>query len=199
MNFDINYYEKDGRIGVKYLSNFYLNDIEDYRPFNAELMDEFNVGLIPSDVQKMGKTAITEYAVQACQKDWQKRRRAVLKKIRSREKRIDTMNIPLTVTHSSGITLIGLIVKNPDGYGIRVTLEAPFKSEEAYIFNYPNCFAACVGGLHVYKIDGTLSDVVLKDSRKAVAKLYDEELTRQKHGDVLDIVESLNSAIDVDD
>jgi hypothetical protein len=191
----ISYYEKNGRIGIKYWSDFYLEDKkEDYYPFDPELMDEFDVGLVPSKIQQAGKQSIAEYARKACQIDWQKRTQVVLAKLRSRKECINDMNIPITISHSSGVLLEGRIIKNPKGYGILVTLEGPFKSEKGCVFNYPTCFAASVGGMHVYKKDGTLTDVALKDSRDAIVKLYKEGLARQKHGDVLDIIESLNSA-----
>jgi len=197
----ISYYEKDGRIGVKYYSPLFSadDDVEDYYPFNTELMHEFNAGLIPIKIQQAGKQSIAEYASKACQKDWQKRTQVVLAKLRSRKDCIENMNIPVTITHSSGVILEGRIIKNPKGYGILVTLEGPFKSEKGCVFNYPTCFAASVGGMHVYKKDGTLTDVALKDSRDAIVKLYKEGISRQKHGDVLDVVESLNSAVSHED
>ncbi len=197
----ISYYEKDGRIGIKYYSPLFAanDDAEDFYPFNAELMREFNAGLIPIKIQQAGKQAVALYAKKLCTKDWKIRTRAIRAKLCARKKCIDSMNIPIRITHSSGVLLEGRIIKNPDGYGILVTLEVPFKSKEGFIYNYPNCFASSIGGMHIYKKDGTLTDVALKDSRNAIVKLYKEGLARQKHGDVLDIVESLNSAVESGD
>jgi len=172
----IRYYHQNGRVGIAYRLEARENDI----------------GFVPKDIQSKGKEAIEEYAVKIC---LEHNRQAVYKAKRDAEQRKlrqDSVDRLVENVANDGTALAGRILSNDKGYGVRVFLEKPYKSEKFIIFNYPTCWAAAMSGRHVFDDDGNLTENVIKDARDALVGLYNDIMARKKYGQQLDLVRELN-------
>ncbi len=198
----IEYYQKEGRIGIRYslvsmvlsneLSMDLLHEIE--KLFALEPEQELrDIGFVPEEIQAQGKQTILAFGRDLCVKDFSDLRNRAKRKVQKSSNRVAMVDLEIQIVHSTGVALMGRVRKHPDK-GILVTLEIPFKLQEGEQIHYPTSFAEAMSGERIFNEDGSLSNGAKKHSRQAIIKLYEDEILRQRYGGVLKLMEELNEA-----
>ena len=136
----IRYYQKNGRVGVKYrLSSDEMDEVMNknlIKPFPAHdpFLGEIDIGLVPVEIQEAGKEQVREYARQRCSEQHQINMESATKALRDAGNRRRNVNRVIRL-HHDGVPLKGRITNHQAG-GVFVTLEEPFASEkELYTHN----------------------------------------------------------------
>jgi hypothetical protein len=188
----IRYYQKDGKIRATYsISHEQWELVRKeglIRPFPAEdpFMEEIDIGFIPEKVITKGKEEIYAYAFQASQ-ERHELHLVQQRKVRDEcRHRMENVNRVIS-THHQGKILKGRIVKNTrsEHGGLFVTLEEPFVSKQGGVIR------GC-RGFRIFDHEGNLTSDALSASKGMLVSLYNEEMNRQKHGEVVKLVEALN-------
>lgn len=197
----IRYYQQNGRVGVSYeldfeeIDVFMKSDVQG-KEFSLRNLTGINLGLVPEEVQSKGKEAIKEYAEKICRERHEQKVAEAYKTVEMAKQRRSSVDRVIDTVHANGTKLIGRILNNNKGKGVRVFLEKPYRSEESIVFMYPTCFAEAMGGRQVFDDYGNLTERVIKDSCNALIGLYDGIITREKHGKQIDLVNELNGITD---
>lgn len=186
----IKYFEKDGRIGIRYTPSHEktLELLED--DCDIECFDR-DVGLVPVDIQRQGQESIQKYATQVCGRDLKKMESASRRKAREWLKKTHNVDFPLLVCHKDSTVLRGRIVNAPSDIKIVVKLEEPYQlCTNSYID--PTCFASSMAGRRTFEKDGSLTEWAIQDAEETLVALYEKEKCRRKSGSVVDLVDKLN-------
>lgn len=200
----IEYYERNGRIGVNYAVDPLGPEWEQLRKgFHGksplERMQstelESDLGLIPTEIQEKGRAAITQHAHEICHRHLEARIEKAEAYDRERTERRDHTNLTLhVVSPTDGVTLRGRIVNGFPSYNVVVKLEEPFTCA-TMPYAHPTCWAASMAGHRTFDLDtGELTPWAIEDAEQKLIQLYEYEVRRRKHGDVLDLVDGLNKS-----
>lgn len=201
----IEYYERDGRIGVKYavdpggpewdqLRKGFHGETELERIKSMDLKPD--LGLIPAKIQAQGQEVIARHAHEICRQHLEERIEKAEAFDRERIARMGRTNLPMRViSPNDGVMLHGRIVSAELYYKIVVVLEQPFSCRTTPYAN-PTCWAASMVGHRTYDLDtGELTPWAIEDAKQKLVQIYEYEKRRRKHGDVLQVVEELNDSI----